>query len=145
MICLNANTTLVIQNIKQKYLTNNTLVLGLVWFNSQTLKIINHIYMYVVRISFGKVLERLHMTKHNQNNLHVNSIHEHPSKSFINKICIIERYDMCTCICMYVKDFNHFKRTEGRNVSFFSCVLLNLDLTFNVLGRKQRKRREQNT
>lgn len=90
MICLNANTTLVIQNIKQKNLTNNTLVLGLVWFNSQTLKIINHIYMYVVRISFGKVLERLHMTKHYQNNLHVNSIHERPSKSFINKICIIE-------------------------------------------------------
>lgn len=90
MNCLNANMTLIIQSIKEKNLTNNTLVLGLVWFNSQTLKIINHIYMYVVRISFGKVLERLHMTKHNQNNLHVNSIHEHPSKSFINKICIIE-------------------------------------------------------
>lgn len=71
----NANMTLIIQNIKQKNLTNNTLVLGLVWFNSQTLKIINHIYMYVVRISFGKVLERFHMTKHYQNNLHVNSIH----------------------------------------------------------------------
>lgn len=40
---------------------------------------------------------------------------------------------MCTCICMYVKDFNHFKRTEGRNVSFFSCVLLNLDLTLTYL------------
>lgn len=28
MNCLNANTTLVIQNIKQKNLTNNTVVLG---------------------------------------------------------------------------------------------------------------------
>lgn len=40
---------------------------------------------------------------------------------------------MCTCICMYVKDFNHFKRTEGRNVTFFYCVLLNLDLTLAYL------------
>lgn len=40
---------------------------------------------------------------------------------------------MCTCICIYVKDFNHFKRTEGRNVSFFNCVLLNLDLTLAYL------------
>lgn len=90
MNCLNANTTLVIQNIKEKNLTNNTLVLGFSLFNSQNLKIINYIYMYVVEISFEKVLERLHMTKHYQNNLHVNSIHEHPSKLFINKICIIE-------------------------------------------------------
>lgn len=48
MNCLNANMTLIIQSIKEKNLTNNTLVLGLVWFKSQNLKIINHIYMYVV-------------------------------------------------------------------------------------------------
>lgn len=35
---------------------------------------------------------------------------------------------MCICICMYVKDFNYFKRIEGWNVIFFYCVFLNFDL-----------------
>lgn len=54
MNCLNANTTL----LKQKNLTNNTVVLGFSLVQFSKFEIINHIYMYVVRISFGKVLER---------------------------------------------------------------------------------------
>lgn len=90
MNCLNANMTLIIQNIKEKNLTNNTLVLGFCLV--QISKFENHqSYIHVCSLNFfWKSLGKITYDKTYQNNLHVNSIHEHPSKSFINKICIIE-------------------------------------------------------
>lgn len=73
------------------------------------------------------------MTKHYQNNLYVNSIHEHPSKLFINNICIIEMIRYVYRHLFVCKGFQSFKRTKGRNVTFFYCVLLNLDLTLAYL------------